>query len=70
MNFGDAWAKWLGECNKETSMEILDYFYDQVRYTIALPLLDPLSNNNRAETSLTLQTITKMRSLRFVSANG
>ena len=28
MNFGDAWSKFLGECNKETSFEILDYFFD------------------------------------------
>ncbi|GAB7352300.1 hypothetical protein MBLNU459_g2753t1 [Dothideomycetes sp. NU459] len=29
MNFGDAWKDFMGDCNKETSFEILDYFYDQ-----------------------------------------
>lgn len=29
MNFGDAWKNFLGECSKETSFEMLDYFYDQ-----------------------------------------
>ena len=28
MNFGDAWATFLGECNKETSFDILDYFFE------------------------------------------
>ena len=28
MNFGDAWAETFGECSKETSFEILDYFYE------------------------------------------
>ena len=28
MNFGDAWTGFVGECNKETSFEILDYFFD------------------------------------------
>lgn len=28
MNFGEAWKEMLGECNKETSFEMLDYFYD------------------------------------------
>ncbi|KPI38976.1 Norsolorinic acid A [Cyphellophora attinorum] len=29
MNFGTAWKDWLGECNEQTSFEILDYFYSQ-----------------------------------------
>ncbi|KXT12928.1 hypothetical protein AC579_4120 [Pseudocercospora musae] len=29
MNFGNAWKDYLGECNKETSFAMLDYFYDQ-----------------------------------------
>ena len=29
MNFGDAWSQFLGECNKDTSFEILDYFFDK-----------------------------------------
>jgi aryl-alcohol dehydrogenase-like predicted oxidoreductase len=29
MNFGDAWTGMLGECTKETSFSILDYFYLQ-----------------------------------------
>ncbi|KAF2729639.1 aryl-alcohol dehydrogenase [Polyplosphaeria fusca] len=29
MNFGDVWKGILGECSKETSFEILDYFYSQ-----------------------------------------
>jgi len=28
MNFGDAWKDSLGECNKETTFEILDYFFE------------------------------------------
>jgi aryl-alcohol dehydrogenase-like predicted oxidoreductase len=27
MNFGDAWKGFLGECDKQTSFEMLDYFY-------------------------------------------
>lgn len=27
MNFGDAWKDFMGECNKQTTEEILDYFY-------------------------------------------
>ncbi|KAL2061871.1 hypothetical protein VTL71DRAFT_7249 [Oculimacula yallundae] len=29
MNFGDAWKQVMGECNKETTFEILDYFFEQ-----------------------------------------
>ncbi|KAI9865338.1 MAG: hypothetical protein M1824_003492 [Vezdaea acicularis] len=29
MNFGDAWKQFMGECNKKTSFEVLDYFYEQ-----------------------------------------
>ncbi|KAF2009274.1 norsolorinic acid reductase, partial [Aaosphaeria arxii CBS 175.79] len=29
MNFGDNWKSFLGECSKETSFEMLDYFYSQ-----------------------------------------
>ena len=29
MNFGDAMKDILGECNKETTFEILDYFHSQ-----------------------------------------
>ena len=28
MNFGDAWQGFMGKCDKETSFEVLDYFYD------------------------------------------
>ena len=28
MNFGDAWSKNLGECSKETTFEMLDYFFE------------------------------------------
>lgn len=28
MNFGDAWKNALGECNKQTSFEMLDFFYE------------------------------------------
>ena len=27
MNFGTAWEQWLGKCDKDTSFEILDYFF-------------------------------------------
>ncbi|KAK9473864.1 NADP-dependent oxidoreductase domain-containing protein [Dipodascopsis tothii] len=29
MNFGDAWKDWMGECNKEKSFAMLDFFYQQ-----------------------------------------
>lgn len=29
MNFGDAWKGFLGECDKKTSFEMLDYFWSQ-----------------------------------------
>ncbi|OCL14398.1 norsolorinic acid reductase [Glonium stellatum] len=28
MNFGDAWKEYMGECNKQTAFEMLDYFFD------------------------------------------
>jgi len=28
MNFGDAWKDFMGECNQQTSEEILDFFYE------------------------------------------
>jgi len=28
MNFGNAWKDFMGECDKKTSFEILDYFYE------------------------------------------
>jgi len=28
MNFGDAWKDFMGECDKKTSFEVLDFFYD------------------------------------------
>ncbi|KAH8589434.1 NADP-dependent oxidoreductase domain-containing protein [Bisporella sp. PMI_857] len=28
MNFGNAWAGFMGECDQKTSEQILDYFYD------------------------------------------
>jgi len=28
MNFGDAWKGFLGECDKNTAFEMLDYFYE------------------------------------------
>lgn len=27
MNFGDAWKEFMGECDKQTAFQILDYFY-------------------------------------------
>lgn len=29
MNFGDAWEGLMGKCDKKTTFEILDYFYEQ-----------------------------------------
>ncbi|KUJ16125.1 Aldo/keto reductase [Mollisia scopiformis] len=29
MNFGDKWTEFMGECDKKTTFEILDYFYEQ-----------------------------------------
>ncbi|QUC17310.1 uncharacterized protein UV8b_01551 [Ustilaginoidea virens] len=31
MNFGDAWAEWMGKCTRQDTERILDYFYEQVR---------------------------------------
>ncbi|KAG6038385.1 hypothetical protein E4U41_004225 [Claviceps citrina] len=31
MNFGDAWASWMGECNQGNTERILDFYYQQVR---------------------------------------
>lgn len=28
MNFGEAWKELMGECNKDTTFEMLDYFYE------------------------------------------
>ena len=28
MNFGDAWKEYMGTCDKNTTFEILDYFYE------------------------------------------
>ncbi|KAK5062591.1 hypothetical protein LTR84_004664 [Exophiala bonariae] len=45
MNFGDAWKSKLGECNKDTTFEILDYFYQMGGNFI------DTSNNYQAEQS-------------------
>ena len=45
MNFGDAWKGFLGECDKETSFKILDYFYENGGNFI------DTSNNYQAEQS-------------------
>ena len=29
MNFGDAWEQMMGKCDKKTTFEILDFFYEQ-----------------------------------------
>ena len=29
MNFGDAWKGFMGACDKKTTFEILDYFFEQ-----------------------------------------
>ncbi|OAA48364.1 norsolorinic acid reductase [Metarhizium rileyi] len=29
MNFGDAWADWMGECNQENTEQILDFYFEQ-----------------------------------------
>ena len=47
MNFGDAWKEFLGECDKETSLKILDYFYENGGNFI------DTSNNYQAEQSET-----------------
>lgn len=47
MNFGDAWKDFLGECDKENSFKILDYFYENGGNFI------DTSNNYQAEQSET-----------------
>lgn len=32
MNFGEAWKGFMGDCNKENSFAMLDYFYEQGKY--------------------------------------
>ncbi|KAF1965219.1 hypothetical protein BU23DRAFT_378047, partial [Bimuria novae-zelandiae CBS 107.79] len=29
MNFGNAWEQSMGKCDKKTTFEILDFFYEQ-----------------------------------------
>ena len=29
MNFGDAWEETMGKCDKKTTFEILEFFYEQ-----------------------------------------
>jgi hypothetical protein len=43
MNFGDAWTELMGKCDKKTTFEILDYFYEQGgnfidTYVLCIPL--------------------------------
>ncbi|TVY62296.1 Norsolorinic acid reductase [Lachnellula suecica] len=45
MNFGDAWKGFMGECDKKTSFEVLDYFFDNGGNFI------DTSNNYQAEES-------------------
>lgn len=39
MNFGDAWQDFMGECNKDTTFEILDYFYQNGGNVDSIPTL-------------------------------
>ena len=45
MNFGEAWKNFLGECDKQTCFEILDYFYDN-----GGNFIDTASNYQKQET--------------------
>ena len=45
MNFGTAWNSFLGECDKQTSSEILDYFFDN-----GGNFIDTASNYQKQET--------------------
>ncbi|PNY24930.1 Norsolorinic acid reductase A [Tolypocladium capitatum] len=36
MNFGDAWADYMGDCNQSTAEGILDFFFEQVRVARAV----------------------------------
>jgi len=37
MNFGDAWKEQMGTCDQKTTENILDFFYDNVRFRPANP---------------------------------
>ena len=43
MNFGDAWEESMGKCDKKTSFEMLDYFYEQGGNFIDTCVLSTLS---------------------------
>ena len=45
MNFGEAWKEFLGECDKQTTFGILDYFYDN-----GGNFIDTASNYQKEET--------------------
>lgn len=58
MNFGDSWTQWFGECTRETTEEILDYFYEQVGFlAMSGTNLGLHVNHNRAAILSTLRTI-------------
>jgi len=52
MNFGDAWVDLMGKCDKKTTFEILDYFYEQGGNFIDtwVTILPSVKNNEHANT--------------------
>ncbi|KAJ6780667.1 hypothetical protein PWT90_01327 [Aphanocladium album] len=56
MNFGDSWVQWFGECSRETTEEILDYFYEQ-----GGNFIDTANNYQRGESEIRLGEWMKKR---------
>jgi hypothetical protein len=86
MNFGDAWTELMGKCDKKTTFEILDYFYEQGgnfidTYVLCIPLSPkhlPIACFVRNMplvgcnmlTLFPVQTTTKTKNPKSGSANG
>ncbi|KAJ3495708.1 hypothetical protein NLG97_g3203 [Lecanicillium saksenae] len=56
MNFGDSWVQWFGECSRQTTEEILDYFYEQ-----GGNFIDTANNYQRGESEIRLGEWMKRR---------
>lgn len=77
MNFGDAWKGFMGECDKKSSFEILDFFYENGELpNIILADVRRINMNCATDgdmqvaTSSTRQTTTRLKRARPGSVNG
>ncbi|KAB8274757.1 NADP-dependent oxidoreductase domain-containing protein [Aspergillus minisclerotigenes] len=64
MNFSDAWKDSLGECSKETAVEILDYFITQGQNCDQLVLVTHFSSSYKNHESDELQSNYGAKSMR------